>query len=58
MAIAFLDNLLGIRQPANTTFDMDYDIKVFDNPNEMREAVRVKNNINNKSRLLARYCYE
>lgn len=37
---------------------MDYDIKVFDNPNEMREAVRVKNNINNKSRLLAGYCYE
>ena len=56
--LAFLDNLLGIRQTANTTLDMDYDIKVFDNPNEMREAVRVKNNINNKSRLLAGYCYE
>ena len=56
--LAFLDNLLGIRQTANTTFDMDYDIKVFDNPNEMREAVREKNNINNKSRLLAGYCYE
>ena len=56
--LAFLDNMLGIRPTANTTFDMDYDIKVFDNPNEMREAVRVKNNINNKSRLLAGYCYE
>lgn len=56
--LAFLDNLLGIRPTANQTFDMDYDIKVFDNPNEMREAVRKKNNVNNKSRLLAGYCYE
>ena len=56
--LAFLDNMLGIRPTANTTFDMDYDIKVFENPNEMREAVREKNNINNKSRLLAGYCYE
>ena len=56
--LAFLDNLLGIRETANTTFDMDYDIKVFDDPNEMREAVRGKNNINNKSRILAGYCYE
>lgn len=56
--LAFLDNLLGIRQTANTTLDMDYDIKIFDNPNKMREAIRGKNNINNKSRLLAGYCYE
>ena len=56
--LAFLDNMLGIRPTANQTFDIDYDIKVFDNPNEMREAVRVKNEINNKSRLLAGYCYE
>ena len=56
--LAFLDNLLGIRKTANTTLDMDYDIKVFDNPNEMREAVRQKNQISNKSRILAGYCYE
>ena len=56
--LAFLDNLLGIRQTANTTMDMDYDIQVFDNPNEMREAVRQKNQASNKSRILAGYCYE
>lgn len=56
--LAFLDNLLEIRPTANYTFDMDYDIKIFDNPNQMREALREKNNINNKSRLLAGYCYE
>lgn len=56
--LAFLDNLLGIRKTANTIFDMDYDIKVFDNPNEMREALRIKKNIINKSRMLAGFCYE
>jgi DUF2075 family protein/archaellum biogenesis ATPase FlaH len=56
--LAFLDNLLGIRPTANTTFDIDYDIKIFDDPNKMREELRIKNNINNKSRLLAGYCYE
>ena len=30
--LAFLDDLLGIRETANTVMDMDYDIKVFDDP--------------------------
>lgn len=54
----FLDNLLGIKETANTSFDFDYDIKIFDSPIEMREALREKNNINNKSRMIAGYCYE
>lgn len=55
--LAFLDNLLSIRETANTSFDMDYDIKLFDDPNKMREALNEKNQINNKSRMLAGYCY-
>ena len=55
--LAFLDNLLNIKQTANTTFDMDYDIKLFDDPNKMRDALYEKNKINNKSRMLAGYCY-
>lgn len=54
--IAFLDNILQIRQTANTILDIDYDIKVFTNPVAMREALR-KKNINNKSRMIAGYCY-
>ena len=54
--LAFLDNVLGIRETANTNFDIDYDIQVFDDPNAMREALR-KTNINNKSRMIAGYCY-
>ena len=56
--LSFLDNLLGIRETQNTTFDYDYDIKLFQSPTEMREALREKNAINNKSRMIAGYCYE
>lgn len=54
--IAFLDNLLQIRETANYTFDLDYDVRVFSDPNEMRDELR-KTNINNKSRMIAGYCY-
>lgn len=54
----FLDNLLGIKETANTTFDYDYDLQIFDDPVAMREALREKNDINNKSRMIAGYCYE
>lgn len=58
--IAFIDDILGMGEPNqhHGNFDIDYDIRVFDNPNEMREALREKNKINNKSRMLAGYCYE
>lgn len=57
--IAFLDDLLGIRNTANYNgFDHDYELKVFDDPDEMREALRIKNLTNNKSRMIAGYCYE
>ncbi len=54
----FLDNVLGIRQTANTCFEYDYDIRLFSSPSKMREALRQKNAINNKARMIAGYCYE
>lgn len=57
--IAFLDNLLNIRDTANYSLEgLNYDFRVFDNPNELREALRLKNLVSNKSRMLAGYCYE
>lgn len=57
--IAFLDDLLGIRQTANYDgFDMEYELKIFDDPNDMRETLRLKNVENNKARMIAGYCYE
>jgi len=55
--LAFLDNLLGIRETANFKFDFDYDVKVFDDPSEMYEALK-KTNTRNKSRMIAGYTYE
>ena len=55
--LAFLDNMLGIKETANKVYDLDYDIKLFDDPNKLKAAIKEKNDINNKSRLLAGYCY-
>ena len=55
--IAFLDDVLQIRHTANRSyFDLDYDIRVFDDACEMREALRAKNT-QNKARMIAGYCY-
>ena len=54
----FLDHLLGIRTTANVNFDYDYEIRLFRSPTKMREALREKNSLNNKSRMIAGYCYE
>ena len=57
--LAWLDNILEIRDTANFDIDgFDYDFKVFDDPNEMRKAIEGKNEINNKSRIVAGYCWD
>lgn len=57
--IAFINNLLGICKTANTTIsNKDFEFKVFDDPNELRKALRIKNDINNKARMVAGYCYD
>lgn len=56
--LAWLDNVLEIRETANFDLDNKYDFKVFDNPNDLRYAIEDKNKINNKSRLVAGYCWD
>jgi len=57
--LAWIDNTLQIRETANTTLeDIDYDVKVFDDPNELRKAIIQKNCVNNKARMVAGYCWE
>ena len=56
--LAWLDNVLDIRKTANFDgMDFDYDFRVVDNPNELRKLIEEKNKINNKSRLVAGYCW-
>ena len=55
----WLNDVLEINETANFDgFDFDYDLQVVDNPAEMRKMIEEKNKVNNKSRLLAGYCWK
>ena len=57
--ISFLNNLLEIKQTANTNFEFNnLKVKVFDDPITMRDELRELNKINNKTRMIAGYCYD
>lgn len=57
--LSWLDDVLEINQTANFDgFEFDYEIKVVDDPNIMRDLIEKKNEINNKARIVAGYCWE
>lgn len=57
--IAWLDDVLEIRETANAhDLGMDYDFRVIDSPTELLKMIRDRNDHNNKSRLVAGYCWE
>lgn len=57
--LSWLDNSLQIAETANIKLkSSDYDFKVFDSPNEMFEQICAKNRVNNKSRVVAGYCWK
>lgn len=57
--LAWLDNTLEIRETANESLNgINYDFRVFDSPNELRDAIVRRNRINNKARLVAGYCWD
>ena len=58
--IQFIDNML---QRGKETLDvslseLNYDFRIFDDACLMREALREKNAVNNKARMVAGYCYD
>lgn len=56
--LAWIDDVLEIRETANPDMkEIDYDIRIVDSPFEMRDLIVERNKINNKSRLLAGYCW-
>nr|WP_225591065.1 DUF2075 domain-containing protein [Pseudoxanthomonas sp. PXM03] len=57
--IAWLDNWLGIRETANTDFDRDsFDFRIVESPVELHSLIREKNKLNNRSRVVAGYCWD
>lgn len=55
--LSWIDNVLEINLETTDDFDFDYDIRICDSPEEVRELILEKNKINNKSRMVAGYCW-
>lgn len=56
--LAWLDDVLGIRETANPTLEAGtYDFRVVDSPAELDRLIRERNG-GNKSRLVAGYCWD
>ena len=56
--LAWIDNTLQIRETANPTLEgINYDFRVFDSPRDLREEIVRLNQINNKARIVAGYCW-
>lgn len=53
----WLDDVLGIRPAEEEIANLDYDFRVFDDPNEMHAAIDERNRAANKSRVVAGYCW-
>lgn len=58
--IQFIDNLLqrGKETVRVQLSELNYDFRIFDDACQMREALREKNELNNKARMVAGYCYD
>lgn len=56
--LAWLDDTLDIRPTANNTLDTAaFDFRVFDSPAELHDLIELKNRTNNRSRVVAGYCW-
>lgn len=57
--LAWLDDVLDIRETANYDLEgIDYDIRICDTPEEVRELIIERNKIANRARILAGYCWK
>ena len=57
--LAWLDQVLGIRETANYDLEgIDFDIRILDSPSAVRDLIVEKNRVNNRSRMLAGYCWD
>lgn len=56
--LAWVDDLLEIRETANYNLDgLDYEVKLYDNPDDVRRIIIEKNRAANRARVLAGYCW-
>lgn len=56
--LAWIDTVLGLTTNQSPNLSLcEYDIRVVESPNELRELILERNKSNNRSRLLAGYCW-
>jgi hypothetical protein len=57
--LAWLENTLQIKETANIKLtNEEFDFRIVDSPTELRDLITQKNEVNNKSRLVAGYCWD
>ena len=57
--MAWLDETLGVHADTAHYFSLDkFDFQIFDSPVELHKTIKEKNKINNKSRVVAGYCWD
>ena len=57
--MAWLDETLGVHADTVNYFSLDkFDFQIFDSPVELHKTIKEKNKINNKSRVVAGYCWD
>ena len=57
--VAWLDDLLEVRETANADgFDLSFDVRLYDDPRSLHEAIAAKNEAGTLSRVVAGYCWE
>ena len=57
--MAWLDETLGVHSDTAHYFSRDkFDFQIFDSPVELHKTIKEKNKINNKSRVVAGYCWD
>jgi DUF2075 family protein len=57
--MAWLDETLGAHADTAHYFSLDkFDFQIFDSPTELHNVIKEKNKINNKSRVVAGYCWD
>lgn len=56
--LQWLDDVLGVRETAHPTLEpREFDFRVFDDPAQLHEVIERKNRANNRSRVVAGYCW-
>jgi len=56
--MAWLDDSLGLQDVPENYFSKEkFDFQIFDSVSKLHDAIRIKNQVNNKSRIVAGYCW-